>query len=157
MGHVNSSESARVADVLRDERSAIVGAAAQSIRHVRSYEAEGADETRERLEAIHGLVVAAVSDLDLDAIVARARGLADERFRSGYDLTEVQTALNALEETMWRTLCARLQPDELALALGLISTVLGAAKDALAREYVSLASQTHAQSLDLRALFAGAA
>jgi hypothetical protein len=36
-----------------------------------------------------------------------------------------------------------------------VSTVLGAAKDALGREYVSLASRTHAPSLDLRALFTG--
>jgi hypothetical protein len=36
-----------------------------------------------------------------------------------------------------------------------VSTVLGAANDGLAREYVSLASRTHVQSLDLRALFSG--
>jgi hypothetical protein len=41
--------------------------------------------------------------------------------------------------------------------LGLVSTILGAAKDALAREYVSLATHRHAGSLDLRALFAGIA
>ena len=35
-------------------------------------------------------------------------------------------------------------PGELAEALGLVGTVLGAAKDALARAYVSLASQTGA-------------
>ena len=46
-------------------------------------------------------------------------------------------------------------PDELARALGLVSTVLGAAKDSLARAYVSLASQTKAPSLDLSALFKG--
>ena len=44
---------------------------------------------------------------------------------------------------------------ELARALGLVSTVLGAAKDSLARAYVSLASQTKAPSLDLSALFKG--
>jgi hypothetical protein len=39
--------------------------------------------------------------------------------------------------------------------LGLVSTILGAAKDAVARRYVSLAAHTHARSLDLRALFTG--
>jgi hypothetical protein len=39
--------------------------------------------------------------------------------------------------------------------LGVVSTILGAGKDALAREYVSLATNAHAPSLDLRALFAG--
>lgn len=33
-----------------------------------------------------------------------------------------------------------LDPDQFARALGLVSTVLGAGKDALAREYVSLAT-----------------
>ncbi len=46
-------------------------------------------------------------------------------------------------------------PDELAEALGLVGTVLGAAKDALARAYVSLAGKSKAPSLDLSALFEG--
>ena len=40
-------------------------------------------------------------------------------------------------------------------AMGIVSTTLGAAKDALASEYVSLATRTRAPSLDLSALFAG--
>ena len=43
----------------------------------------------------------------------------------------------------------------LASLLGLVSTILGAAKDAVARRYISLAAHTHARSLDLRALFTG--
>ena len=39
--------------------------------------------------------------------------------------------------------------------LGLVSTIHGAAKDALAREYVSLVTHSHVPSLDLRMLFAG--
>jgi hypothetical protein len=84
-----------------------------------------------------------------------ARKLAAERFESGYDLSEVQGAFNAVEEAAWSRLYARLQPEQLALSLGLVSTVLGAAKDALGREYVSLASRTHVPSLDMRALFTG--
>jgi hypothetical protein len=67
----------------------------------------------------------------------------------------VQAAFNALEEATWTCLLARVEPSELAESLGLVSTILGAAKDALARRYVSLAAHTHAPSLDLRALFTG--
>ncbi len=77
------------------------------------------------------------------------------RFEAGYDLSEVQAAFNALEGATWSRILADLEAGDLAEALGLISTVLGAAKDALGREYVSLATHTRAPSLDLKALFAG--
>jgi hypothetical protein len=60
-----------------------------------------------------------------------------------------------MEETVWRRVVAVMRPDELAEALGLVGTVLGFAKDVLARRYVSLASQRHVPSLDLTALFSG--
>lgn len=142
--------------VLDRERGSIITAAHESIRHSRThYETAGAAETRRRLEALYDQLSRAISSRDLAGIVSFARNLAAERFEAGYDLSEVQSAFNALEEATWSNLCARLEPDQLALALGLVSTVLGAAKDALAREYVSLASRTHVRSLDLRALFSG--
>jgi hypothetical protein len=53
--------------------------------------------------------------------------------------------------------CKPRLPQEIGVpeTLGLVSTILGAAKDALARKYVSLATNTHAPSLDMQALFAG--
>jgi hypothetical protein len=144
--------------VLDRERGTIVDAALEAIRHSRShYEGAAPDETQRRIEALYDELSRAVLDRDLAGITHYARHLAADRFRSGYDLCEVQGAFNALEEATWSALCERLQPDELALSLGLVSTVLGAAKDELAREYVSLASQTHVQSLDLCALFSGGA
>ena len=141
---------------LDQERSSIISAALEAIGHSRTrYAAAGQGETRRRLDALYDELCSAVSSRDLGHIVGYARHLAAERFEAGYDLSEVQRAFNALEEATWSTLCARLRPDQLALSLGLVGTVLGAAKDALAREYVSLASRTHVSSLDLRALFSG--
>jgi hypothetical protein len=142
--------------VLDRERGSIIAAAFEAIRHSRThYETAAPEETQRRLEALYGELYRAVLSRDLAGITGYARDLGAERFRSGYDLSEVQGAFNALEEATWSTLCACLPPDELAFSLGLVSTVLGAAKDALAREYVSLASRTHVRSLDLRALFSG--
>jgi len=147
---------AEVLQVLEQERIPIVDAACESLRHSRThYEAAGQQEIRRRIEVLYDELLGALSSRDLGGVLDYARKLAAERFESGYDLSEVQGAFNALEEATWTVLCARLQPEELALSLGLVSTVLGAAKDALGREYVSLASQTHAPSLDLRALFTG--
>ena len=56
---------------------------------------------------------------------------------------------------MWRRVAADVPPADLAEAIGLLSTILGFGKDALARRYVSLATQRHVPSLDLSALFDG--
>lgn len=144
--------------VLTEERTAIVVAAFESVRDSRTrYESAGEDEIRRRFEKLYDELLAAVSSHDLGGIVEYGRHLAAERFEAGYDLSEVQSAFNALEVAAWSTLCARLQPEDLALSLGLVSTVLGAAKDALAQAYVSLASRTHVPSLDMSALFTGGA
>lgn len=84
-----------------------------------------------------------------------AKTIAAERFEAGFDLWEVQTAFNVLEETIWRRILQELPLTEFAEALSLASTVLGAGKDTLARTYVTLASKTHAPTLNIQSLFAG--
>ncbi|MBP8059497.1 MAG: hypothetical protein KA314_26980 [Chloroflexi bacterium] len=68
---------------------------------------------------------------------------------------EVQTAFNALEVAIWQKVAQECPLDELVEAIGLVSTVQGAAKDVLARQYVSLASQTKGTTLNLGALLGG--
>jgi hypothetical protein len=151
-----SHDNADLLHVLERQRGSVVDAACASLRHSRTrYESAGPEETRQRIETLYGKLLEALSSRDLGSVLDYARKLAAERFESGYDLSEVQGAFNALEEAAWTELCARLEPNSLGLSLGLVSTVLGAAKDALAQQYVSLASQARAQSLDVRALFTG--
>lgn len=139
------------------ERAAIVSDAEAALAraHSRHYESAGAEAVRERLVALCGHLVDALEKHDLGPMLAYAERIAEERFNAGYDLAEVQTAFNALEEATWSRVFAELEPSQLAESLGLVSTILGAAKDALARRYVSLATNAHAPSLDLQALFAG--
>jgi len=141
---------------LERERTAIVGAAVESLRHSRTHYGSASEaEIRQPIESLYDELLAAVARRDLGDVIDYARDVAAERFRLGYDLSEVQAAINTLEEATWSTLCAQLEPEHLALSLGLVSTIFGAAKDALAQAYVSLAAGTHAPSLDLRALFTG--
>lgn len=144
-------------EFLTRERETIVQAAAATVEraHPRHYEAAGHSEVRRRLETLFDRMLDALAERNLTPVIAHAQQVADERFNAGYDLSEVQTAFNALEEASWQRVFAELEPAQFAEALGLVSTVLGAAKDARARAYVSLATQTHAPTLDLRALFAG--
>jgi hypothetical protein len=144
-------------ELLARNREAIVETAGTALvrAHARHYESAGPHEAMRRLEALYDHLLEALRTHDLGAVTRYAEQVAGERFAAGYDLSEVQTAFNALEEAVWARAVAEVEPSRLAETLGLVTTVLGAGKDALARAYVSLAAETHAPSLDLRALFAG--
>jgi len=117
------------------------------------YAAAGEAETMARLDVLFDTLVAAVERRDLTEVLLYARRLAASRFAAGFDLEEVQVAINALEEAVWKRIFAEGTPDELGESLRLVSTVLGAAKDVLAQTYVSLASER--PDIDVAALFAG--
>lgn len=142
---------------LHGERQAILDSAVAALKraHARHYEAEAQAEVYRRLAGLYDEVDAAFADHDLSRIVEFARELARTRYATGYDLSEVQTAFNVLEEAIWRRAFATLPPAEFAPVITRASTILGAAKDALAREYVTLATHGHAPALDLPALIAG--
>lgn len=156
-GVTNSEATVRTADFLELQRAPIIDAAVSAVvrAHASHYEAAGPIEIRARLEALFDHLVDAAASRDLGSVVAYAGQLARERFSAGYNLSEIQTAINALEEAVWSRVFSELQSHEFAEAIGFVSTTLGAAKDALAREYVSLATHAHAPALDLRALSAG--
>ncbi len=145
--------------VLDSHRSAILERAHYQLEraHLQHYEAAGAAAQRARLERLYDLVTQAIAERNLTALRRHAEVIAEERFTAGFDLAELQTAFNVLEEEIWRTLVAELEPAALGEALGLIGTALGAGKDRLAARYVELASRARTPSLDLRALFAGTA
>jgi hypothetical protein len=115
------------------------------------------EQNEARLQTLYGLMVQCIKDRDLAAMISYAENLAQERYTAGFDLHEIQAAFNVLEEAIWQQIIKECSPAQLAEALGLISTVHGIGKDALARKYVSLASQTKAPSLNLQALFKGTA
>ena len=131
--------------------------AAMDRSHLQHYERDGVDRTRQRVVTLYTLTKRCVKDRNLAPMLAHAEAIASERFNAGFDLWEVQTAFNVLEETIWVRVFHSFPPEELAQALGLVSTVLGAGKDTLARRYVSLASKSKAPSLNLQSLFAGTA
>ena len=123
--------------------------------HLTHYAVVDEDERRSRLSRLLELVTTCVRSRDLIPMVDHAQQVATERFHAGYDISEVQCAFNVLEETVWLRLLANVPTSEMVEAVGLLSTVLGAGKDALARTYVSLASKQHVPTLDLSALFQG--
>ena len=142
---------------LRESRQEILAEAVASVKRARleHYEKAGTDQIRQRLDDLLSLTISSVADRNLAPMLAHANAVARERFEGGVDLSEVQTAFNILEEVIWLRILKDLPSAEQAEALGLVGTVLGAGKDALARKYVSLATQTRTPSLNLQALFSG--
>lgn len=139
----------RAAEILTDAEEAVKRA------RLHSYEKAGTENTHQRLKALFVLTARAAKERNLGPMIAHADAIALERFEAGYDLWEVQTAFNVLEEAIWVRILKELPPAEYAEALGLVSTVLGVGKDTLARKYVSLASKSRVPTLNLQSLFTG--
>jgi hypothetical protein len=110
--------------------------------HARHYESARPSEVRQRLESLFDHPLATLRSRDLGPIVAYAEQVARERFAGGYDLSEAQTAFNTLEEATWTRVFAGLQPAQFAEALGLVSTILGAARTR-SRAAMSRSPPTH--------------
>lgn len=145
-----------LAALLENRREEIVAAANEALTraHLQHYETSGEELNRQHLSKLYDLTLDCVRTMSLIPIVEYSHQVARERHRDGFDLQEVQTAFNVLEEVIWKRITAELPPQEYPEAFGLTSTVLGAGKQALAVEYVALASHKR-QSLDLTALFQG--
>jgi hypothetical protein len=146
-----------VTEVLANEGDAILDNAARALErsNLRHYAEAGPDASRDRLGQLLTLVATCIRQRDLVPMIDHASHVAKERFAAGFDIREVQTAFNVLEEAIWERVVDAIPPRDLADAIGMVGTVLGTGKDTLARTYVSLASQQHVPSLDLTALFRG--
>ena len=146
-----------LAGMLQQARDAVVEEAYEGLQtsiHAH-YAREGEAFTRARLTELFDIVVAAIDSRELAALSTHTDAITVERFTSGFDIAEVQAAFNALEVAMWRKVVAAVPLEDLAESIGLLSTVMGFAKDTLARKYISLASNHHVTSLDMSALFTG--
>ena len=131
-----------LARLLRERADDLVAEAVAMLKEARleHYEAAGLPTVRQRLASLFETTLLCLNAGDADPIIAHTTRVAQERFEAGYDLLEVQTSINVMEEVLWRRILSLVAPAEVARALGLVSTLFGVGKDALARTYVSLAA-----------------
>jgi hypothetical protein len=120
---------------------------------LKSYDKASLETNRYRLKKLFELCVSSVSNKNLLGMIEYSDKIARERYESGFDLHELHTAYNVLEESIWKKILEDVDPAKLGEYLGLISTVLGAGKETLALTYVSLASKIKAKTLDLSGIF----
>jgi hypothetical protein len=119
------------------------------------YDALGEAGTRKALSDLFTLAVQGVQAREAVHMVQHAERIAEERFLAGFDLSEVQASFNALEQAMWRRVIAVEDGSEILASVSVLSSILGAGKDALARVYVHLAAHRHAPHVDVQALYHG--
>ena len=142
-------------ELLKTQSAEILKSAIQSLNcaHLKSYDKSSESENKKRLLNLLTLTEKCVDEKKLLPMKEYSAKIAKERFDAGFDLHEVHTAFNALEEEIWNRVTKNISAENLGEALGLISTVLGAGKEELALTYVQLASKTKTQTLNLTELF----
>lgn len=141
-----------LSELFRSWEDDLVNEAVTELRHARlkSYTADGEEITRERVTRFIERAFECFSSRRAQPMVEHAERIAHERHAAGYDLSEVQTAINVIEEALWKRILSSVEPDELAHALGIVNAIFGMSKDVLARTYVSLATnrETPRKELD---------
>jgi hypothetical protein len=144
-------------EILTNNQTDIINEAFYSLErsHLKHYDTSRADENWQRLAKLFDLTLTGVKSKSLLDMVTYSEKIAKERYESGFDLHEVHTAYNVLEESIWKAIIKEVNQDELAESLGLISTVLGTGKESLAIAYVSLSGKQRVNSLNLSQLFRG--
>ena len=99
------------------------------------------DERRRDVRQLFRLVLRCVRAGRAKPIIRPSEQIAAHCYAAGIDFTEVQGAFNVLAEVLWRQLADALAGEQLVQALGLLTAITGAGKDAMARTYVALATR----------------
>ena len=144
-------------EILVNNQTDIINEAFTSLQrsHLKHYDTSRADENWQRLAKLFDLTLNGIKTKNLVDMVNYSEKVAKERYDAGFDLHEVHTAYNVLEESIWKAIIKEVYQTDLAESLGLISTVLGTGKESLAIAYVSLSGKQRVNSLNLSQLFRG--
>jgi hypothetical protein len=132
-----------LAEFLRDRSDHLITEAEASLRqaHLEHYEKDGLAAMQRRLKNLLDVTLSCLDSGDAGPIIDHTKRIARRRFAAGYDLREVQTSINVIEEVLWSRILSSFPPQQLAQALGLVSGLLGLGKDSLAQTYVALARE----------------
>ena len=129
--------------VLASAGDRVVGQAVAALErcHQTHYQLSSPEESRRYMRNLFELVVQCMREGDAGPIIASCQEIAADRFEAGFDIVEILGTLNVLEEVLWRHVADSLAGDQRIETLGLVNTILGAGRDALARTYVDRASR----------------
>ncbi|HEC03671.1 MAG TPA: NAD-dependent malic enzyme [Phycisphaerales bacterium] len=130
-------------DFLREKSDDLLTGAISDLHraHLQHYEADGLQVAKDRLATLLDRTLVCLETGRAEPLIDWAERTSRERHSSGFDLFEVQTSINVIEEAIWQIILSSVKSDELAHSLGLANTLLSMAKDKLAQEYIKLESQ----------------
>ena len=104
--------------------------------HLRHYCNSSGQKNSLRIKVFLDLLIGSIASKNLAALLDYTENTAVERFETGFDLCEVQRAINGLEKAIWKKIVANIKPEKHVEALEVVCTILGEAKDTLACRYV---------------------
>ncbi len=138
-------------DLLERSRETIVTESLEMIERVASkgglkhYSFGGPETTKNKMDMLYVQITQSTKEKNLIPIVNYIEKIAEKRFESGFELQEVQVAINILEECIWQHILEELPKDYQPKALSLVSSIIGSGKDTLARTYLSMATDKPAE------------
>ena len=115
------------------------------------------DARRRDVRQLFRLVLRCMRAGRAEPIIRPCEQIAAHGYAAGIDLSEGQGAFNVLAEVLWRHLAGDLAGEQLVQALGLLTVIVGAGKDAMARTYLALAAGDRARQGERSAGDAGSA
>lgn len=138
-------------DYVADQAADLANELAEALRHTASPHYETIEEAKlhERTQRLVDAFVVALEH-GPHSFVDYVRQMTEERISEGYYLTEIQTVLSLLEGRVWRMVVAEAPVSELVSELGCVTTVVGTAKDELARVYLERLTACQAASAKRR-------
>jgi hypothetical protein len=105
---------------------------------LRNYSRSQPEINKDRFNKLLNVIIETVHSRDLIPMMEFSETVAKKRYTESFDIHEVQTAFNVLEEVIWEVITLNIDPKEYPKAFGVISTIIGFGKETLASTYINL-------------------
>ena len=121
--------------ILLDSTNSLVRAQLQHYKHLTP------EKLRFRLLRLFQALVKSLEANSCDSMTHFMEQVSDERYESGYELQEVQTAINIMEECFWKKISEFVFADQQIAAMKQVTCILSKAKETLVNEYALLSRE----------------
>jgi hypothetical protein len=96
---------------------------------------------RFRLSKLLEAFVKSVETSSIDEMTNFISKISDERYELGFELYEVQTVINILEESLWKKILIFVDEDKQISAMKQVSDILSKGKERLVNEYANISKK----------------